>query len=47
MAEDTEVGNIGDGDDCKDKTAKRSPFISKNLNGATSYLIPDTKQAFT
>ena len=36
--------DVGNGGDCEDKTVGRSP--SKNLNGATGYLIPDTRQAF-
>ena len=43
MAEDAEVGS-GD-DDCDNETIKKSP--SKNLNGATGYLTPDARQAFT
>ena len=30
----------------EDGTVERSP-CSKNLNGATGYLIPDARQAFT
>ena len=45
MAEDFEVGSIGD--DCEDKTVKRSPLTSKNLNRPTSYLTPDAKRTFT
>ena len=44
MAEDAEVGSIGDGSNYKDVTVKRSPLISKNSNGATGYLTPNTKQ---
>ena len=47
MAEDVELGSIGSGGDCEDKTVEKSPLISKNLNGATSYLTPGTKQIFT
>ena len=47
MAEDTEVGSIGGGGDCKDKTVERLPLTSKNSNGATGYLTPGAKQAFT
>ena len=43
MAEDAEVGV--DGSDCEDKTVGRSP--SKNSNGATGYLTPNARQAFT
>ena len=42
MAEDAEIG-VGGGDR-EDKTAGR--LTSKNSNGATSYLIPDARQAF-
>ena len=45
MAENAEVGSIGG--DCEDETVKRSPLTSKNLNGATGYLTPDAKRAFT
>ena len=45
MAEDVEVGSIGS--DRKDETVKRSLLTSKNSNGATGYLTPDAKQAFT
>ena len=45
MAERDEVGIIGIGSDCGDKTVKRSP--SKNLNGATGYLTPKARLAFT
>ena len=45
MAEDAEVGSIGG--DCEDETVKRLPLTSKNSNGATGYLTPNTKQAFT
>ena len=46
MAEDAEIVSVGGGD-CKDETVERSPLISKNSNGATGYLTPDAKQAFT
>ena len=46
VAEDAEVGSIGGGN-YEDKTVKRSPLTSKNLNGATGYLTPKAKQAFT
>ena len=36
---------VGGGGDRKDETVERS--LSKNLNGATVYLIPDARQAFT
>ena len=44
VAEVDEVG-VGVGGDCEDETARRSP--SKNLNGATGYLTPNARQAFT
>ena len=47
MAEDAKVGSIGGGGNCKDETVERSPLISKNWNGATGYLTPCAKQAFT
>ena len=47
MAEDAEVDSIGGGGDREDETVERSPLTSKNSNGATGYLTPDTKQAFT
>ena len=46
VAEDVEVGSI-DGGDCKDETVERSPLIFKNSNGATGYLTPNAKRAFT
>ena len=46
MTEDAEVGRVGDGD-CKNETVKISPLTSKNLNGATGYLIPKARLAFT
>ena len=46
MAEDAKVGSVG-GSDYKDKMIKRSSLIFKNLNGATGYLTPGAKQAFT
>ena len=45
MIEHDEVGIINDGNNCKDKTIKRS--ASKNLNRATSYLTPKARLAFT
>ena len=45
MAEDAEIDSIGG--DCEDETFKRSPLTSKNSNGATGYLTPDAKRAFT
>ena len=44
VAEVDEVA-VGDSGDCKDKTVGRLLF--KNLNGATDYLTPDVRQAFT
>ena len=44
VAEVDEVG-VGGGGDCEDKMVGISP--SKNLNGATGYLTPDTRRAFT
>ena len=44
VAEVNKVG-VGDGGDCEDETVRRS--LSKNLNGATGYLTPDARQAFT
>ena len=46
MVEDAKVGNIGDSGDCKNETVKRLLLKSKNLNGTTGYLTPNTKQAF-
>ena len=44
MAEVDKFG-VGSGSDCKDKTVKI--LWSKNLNRATGYLTPDTRQVFT
>ena len=46
MPEDAEVGSVGGGD-CEDETVERSPLTSKNSNGATGYLTPGAKRAFT
>ena len=46
MAEDAEDDSI-DGSDHKDKTVKRSPLISKNLNRAMGYLTIEARLAFT
>ena len=46
VAEDAEVDSISGGDH-EDETVERSPLTSKNLNGATSYLTSNAKQAFT
>ena len=45
MAKSNEVSIISSGSDCEDKTIKR--LLSKNMNGATGYLTPNAKQAFT
>ena len=45
MAENTEIGTIGESHDCEDETVKKS--LSKNLNGATDYLTPKARLAFT
>ena len=47
MAEDAEVGSVDGGGDYKNETVERSPLISKNSNGATGYLTPNAKRAFT
>ena len=44
VAEVDEVG-VGGGGDREDKTVRRSP--SENSNGATGYLTPDARRAFT
>ena len=44
ITEDFEIGSISGSSD--HKIVERSPFMSKNLIGATGYLIPDAKQAF-
>ena len=46
IVEDAELGSISGGDDCEDKTVKRSPLISKNSNRGTGYLNLGAKQAF-
>ena len=46
MAKDAEIGNVGDGN-CENEIVERSPLTSKNLNGATGFLTPNAKQAFT
>ena len=46
VAENAEFGSIGSGDH-EDETVRRLPLTSKNLNGVTDYLTPDSKQAFT
>ena len=45
VAKRNEIGIIGGGSNCKDKTVKKLP--SKNLNRATSYLTPKARLAFT
>ena len=47
MAEDAKVNSIGGDGDRKDETVERSSLTSKNSNGATGYLIPSAKRAFT
>ena len=47
MAEDAKVGSISGIGNCEDETVKRSLPTSKNLNGATGYLTPETKLTFT
>ena len=44
LAEVDKVG-VGGGGDREDKTVGRS--VSKNLNKAINYLIPDARQALT
>ena len=46
MLENAEVDIVSVGD-CEDETVKKSLFISKNPNGATSYLTPSAKRVFT
>ena len=45
IAKRNKVGTICGGDNCEDEIVKKSP--SKNLNGATGYLIPEARFAFT
>ena len=45
VAKSDEVGIISGGDNCEDKTVKKSP--SKNSNRATVYLTPEARLAFT
>ena len=45
VAESDKVGTIDNGGDCENETVKRSP--SKNLNGATGYLISEARLMFT
>ena len=46
MAGIAEVGSVGGGD-CEDETVEKSPLTSKNSVGATGYLTPGAKRAFT
>ena len=46
MAEDSEIDSVGGGDR-EDETVERSLLSSKNSNGATGYLTPNAKRAFT
>ena len=46
MAKGVKVGSVV-GSDCEDETVKRSPLTSKNSNGATGYLTPECRLAFT
>ena len=46
MAKDAEFGRVGSGGDCEDETVERSPR-SKNSTGATGYLTPEARLAFT
>ena len=43
MAENAEFGSINNNCDCEDEIIKTSPLISKNSNGAKSYLTPNDK----
>ena len=45
-AEHDQVGLVGSDGDCEDETVKRSPLISKNLNGTTGYLTFKARLAF-
>ena len=47
ITEDAEIGSIGGNGNCENETVKRSPLTFKNSNGATGYLTPDAKRAFT
>ena len=47
MTEDAEVVSIGNNDDCKDEMVEISPLMSKNPNGATGYLTPKARLAFS
>ena len=44
VAERNEIGIVGDGGNCEDKTIKTS--LSKNLNRAIGYLTPKARLAF-
>ena len=45
VAKNNELGDGVSGGDCEDGTVKRLS-CSKNLNWATNYLTPDTRQVF-
>ena len=47
IIEDVEVSSVCGSGDYKDKMLKRLPFTFKNLNGATGYLTPKARLAFT
>ena len=46
VSKSDKIGIVDGGDDCENKTVKRSPLTFKNLNVATNYLTPNTRQAF-
>ena len=46
IAGNAEVGSIGGRGECEDETIERSSLTSKNLNGATGYLILKARLAF-
>ena len=46
IVEDAEVCSISGGN-YKDETIEKSPLTSKNSNGATGYLTPKARLAFT
>ena len=47
MAKDAEVDNIDGSGDYENKTVKKLPLTSKNLNGAMGYITYNAKQVFT
>ena len=47
IAENVVVCSVVGVSDCKNERVERSAIISMNSNGATDYLIPNAKQAFT